>query len=58
MVNHSKIRNFDVHSHSFQDIELKFHRYVNDSKILVAGRFTILPYLGGVENKGLITQNT
>ena len=23
-------RKFDVHSHSFQDTELKLHRYVND----------------------------
>ena len=39
-----KKRKFDVHSHSFRDIELKFHRYVNDSQLQVAGRLTILPY--------------
>ena len=47
-----------MHSHSFQDIELKFHRYVNDSTVHVADWFTILPYPGWVRNRGLITQKT
>ena len=47
-----------MHSHSFQDIELKLHKYVNDSTVQVAEWFTILQYPGGVRNKGLITQKT
>ena len=45
-----------MHSHSFRDIELKFHRYVNDSQLQVAGRLTILPYPRRGRYKGLITQ--
>ena len=45
-----------MHSHSFQDIELKLHSYVNDSRWQVGERLTILPYLRGVGNKGLTTQ--
>ena len=33
-----------MHSHSFQDTELKLHRYVNDSTEEVVERLTILPY--------------
>ena len=33
-----------MHLPSFQDTELKLHRYVNDSHVRVAGRLTILPY--------------
>ena len=33
-----------MHSHSFQNTELKLYRYVNDSQVQVAGRVTILPY--------------
>ena len=43
-VNHSKKRKLKMHSHSFQDTELKLHRYVNDSTGQVVGRLTILPY--------------
>ena len=34
-----------MHSHSFEDIELKLHRYVNDSTKEVVKRLMILPYL-------------
>ena len=34
-----------MHSHSFQDTELKLHRYVNDSPRQVVEGLTILPYL-------------
>ena len=37
-------RKFDMHLPSFQDTELKLHRYFNDSQVQVAGRLTILPY--------------
>ena len=47
-----------MQSHSFQDKKLKLHRYVKDSTGQVAERLTILPYSGGVRNKGLITQKT
>ena len=47
-----------MHSHSFQDTELKLHGYVNDSTWQVAVRFTSLPYPGDVRNKVLITQKT
>ena len=45
-----------MHSPSFQDIELKFRRYVNDSTYEVQKKLTILPYLKKVGNKGLSTQ--
>ena len=47
-----------MHSPSFQDRELKLHRYVKYSQVQVVGRLTILPYPGGVKNEGLITQKT
>ena len=45
-----------MHSHSFQDTELKLHRYVNDSPGQVVEGMTILWYSRGFRNKGLITQ--
>ena len=45
-----------MHLPSFQDTELEPRRYVKYSQIQVVGRLTILPYLGGVKNKRLITQ--
>ena len=47
-----------MHSHSFQDIELKIHRYVNDSPGQVVEVLTILRYPMGLGDKGLITQKT
>ena len=47
-----------MHSSSFQDTELKLHRYVKYFQLQVVGELTILPYPGGVKNKGLITQKT
>ena len=47
----------DMHSHSFQDTELKLHRYVNDSPAQVVEGLTILRYPVGLRNKGLIIQN-
>ena len=47
-----------MHSHSFQDTELKLYRYVNDSPGQVVKRLTILRYPVGLRNKGLITQKT
>ena len=44
--------------HSFQDTELKLHRYVNDSTGQVVDGLAILPYSEGLRNKGLITQKT
>ena len=40
-------RKFDVHSHSFQDTELKLHRYVNVSTEEAVERLAILPYCVG-----------
>ena len=37
-------REFDVHSHSFQDEELKLHRNVDDFPREVVGRLTFLPF--------------
>ena len=48
---------FLVQHASFQDAELKLHMYVF-SQLQVVGRLTILPYPGGVKNKGLIAQKT
>ena len=45
-----------MHSHSFQDTELKLYRYVNDSPGLVVEGLTILQYPVELKNKGLITQ--
>ena len=45
-----------MHSHSFQDEELKIHGYVNDSPGQVVEGWTILRYPMGLRNKGLITQ--
>ena len=47
-----------MHSHSFQDTELKLHMYVNDSPEQVTQGLTILRYPMGLRNKGLITQKT
>ena len=47
-----------MHSHSFQDTELKLHRYVNDSSGQVVEGLTILRYPVGLRNKGLITPKT
>ena len=47
-----------VVSNIIYDTELKLHRYVKYSQVQVVGRLTILPYPGGVKNKGLITQKT
>ena len=45
-----------MHSHSFQDTELKLHRYVNDSPGQVVEGLTILCYPRWLRNKGLIPQ--
>ena len=47
-----------MHLHSFQDTELKLHRYVSDSSGQVVEGLTILCYPRGLRNKGLITQKT
>ena len=47
-----------MHSHSFQDKELKLHRYVNDCPGEVVEGLTILCYPMGLRNKKLITQKT
>ena len=47
-----------MHSQSFQDTELKLHRYVNDSPGQVVEGLTILRYAMRLRNKGLITQKT
>ena len=47
-----------MHSHSFQDTELKFHRFVKDYPGQVVEGFTILRYFRGLRNKELITRNT
>ena len=44
-----------MRSHSFQDIELKLYRYVNDSPGQVEEGLTILRYPERLRNKGLIT---
>ena len=43
-----------MHSHSFQDTELKLHRYVNDSPRQIMEGLTILPYPVGLRNERLI----
>ena len=45
-----------MYLHSFQDIDLKLHRYANDSPGQVAETLMILSYPIGVRNNGLITQ--
>ena len=51
-------RYFSMHSHSFQDIELKIHRYVNDFPGQVTDGLTILRYPSWLRYEGLITQKT
>ena len=43
-VNHSKNVEFDVHSHSFQDEELKLNTNVDDSPGQVVEELTFLPF--------------
>ena len=45
-----------MHLHSFQDTELKLHRYVNDSMGQVVKGLTILWFHRGLKNKRVITQ--
>ena len=45
-----------MRSHSFQDRELKLHRYVNDTPIQVVEGMTILRVPVRHRNKGLITE--
>ena len=45
-----------MHLHSFQDTELKLHRYVNDSPGQVVEGLTILRYPMELRKKRLITQ--
>ena len=52
----TQTREFDVHSHSFQNEELKLHRNVDDFPGEVEEGLTILSFPRGVRNKGLITQ--
>ena len=47
-----------MHLHSFQDTELKLHKYVNDSPVQVVDGLKILRCPRGLRNKGLITQKT
>ena len=47
-----------MHSHSFQDTELKLLKQVKDFQEQVMEGLTILRYLRRLENKGLITQKT
>ena len=47
-----------MHSHSFQDTELKLYMYVNDSPGQVVKGLKILRYPMGLGNKGLIPQKT
>ena len=47
-----------MHLQSFQDTEMKLHKYVNDFPGQVMEGWTILWYLRGLRNKGLITQKT
>ena len=47
-----------MRSHSFQDTELKLHRYVNVSPGQVVEGLAILRYPVGLRNGGLITQKT
>ena len=52
------MHSFYMHSHSFQDTELKLYRYVNDSPGQVLEGMKILRYPEGLRNKGLITQKS
>ena len=45
-----------MHSQSFQDTEMKHHKYINDSPVQCVEGLTILCYPWGLRNKGLITQ--
>ena len=45
-----------MRSHSFQDTELKLHRYVNDTPGQVVEGLSILRFPVGHRNEGLITQ--
>ena len=45
-----------MRSHSFQDTELKLHRYVNDPPGQVVEGLAILRFPVGLRKKGLITQ--
>ena len=45
-----------MHSHSFEDTELKLHMYVNYYLGQVVDGLRIILYPRGLENKGLITQ--
>ena len=47
-----------MYSHSFQDKELKLHRYVNDSPRQVVNGLTILWFARWLGNKGLIIEKT
>ena len=47
-----------MHSHSFQDTELKLHRYVKVSQEQVVEGLRILHYHRGLIIKGLITQKS
>ena len=47
-----------MHSHCFQDTKFKLLTQVKDFQEQVVEELTILPYPGGVRNKGLIPQNT
>ena len=53
-----KKRKFNMHSHSFQDKELKRHKYFNDSPGQDVEWLMILRYPVGFRNKGLITEKT
>ena len=45
-----------MHSHSFQDTELKLHRYVNYSPGQVVEGLAILRFPVVLRKKGLVTQ--
>ena len=47
-----------MYLHSFQDTELKLHRYVDDFPWQVVEGLTILHFTMGFRNKGLITKKT
>ena len=47
-----------MRSHSFQDTELKLHRYVNDPPGQVVEGLAILRFPVGLRKKGLITQKS
>ena len=45
-----------MHSHSFQDTELKLHWHIQNSPRRVVKGLTILCYFRWLRNKGLISQ--